>query len=115
MEACATGMPIFIKKSDITDDLYINKKNAFIFENITIFIELFDYFIKLDILNKKLFISDSVLNIKKYEQNIIFEYMLEFLINGKLNKNNSKINFVDMLSLFSISKFINCSGMVIGD
>ena len=115
MEAGATGIPIFIKKSDITDNLYINKKNAFIFDNAVEFIELFIYFLNLDINEKHIFISESVNNIKKYDQNIIFSEWIEYLINGKVNKNKTKINIFDMFTFHGISKFINCSGSILSD
>jgi glycosyltransferase involved in cell wall biosynthesis len=115
IEAIATGIPAFIKKSDITNDIYINKKNAFIFENKNELIEYFLLFIKMNSLEKQLFINNSITNIKKYDQSIIFNDWIEFLINGKLNKDKSKFNFIDMITLFGIGKFVNCSGMIIGD
>jgi hypothetical protein len=115
MEAGATGIPIFIKKSDITDNLYINNKNSFIFDNKKTFLEMFEYFINLDEIEKKLFILNSINNIKKYDQNIIFHNWYEFLTNGNIKKNKTNINFFDVITLFGISKFINCSGMMLGD
>jgi glycosyltransferase involved in cell wall biosynthesis len=116
MEAGATGIPIFIKKSDITDFLYINKKNAFIFNDKIHFYELFEYFISLDVLEKQIFITNSVNNIKKYDQNVIFQDWINFLINGNLNKDKpKKINLLDIFTFHGISKFINCSGSILGD
>jgi len=116
MEAGATGIPIFIKKSDITDSLYINKKNAFVFNDKEHFSELFEYFISLDVLEKQIFITNSINNIKKYDQNIIFADWMHFLINGNLNKDKSKkINLLDIFTFHGISKFINCSGNILGD
>ena len=116
MEACATGIPIFIKKSDITCSLYVNKKNAFIFNDKNHFFELFEYFISLDILEKQIFITNSVNNIKRYDQNIIFADWMNFLINGNLNKDKpKKINLLDIFTFHGISKFINCSGSILGD
>jgi len=115
MEAGATGIPIFIKKSEITDFLYINKKNAFIFDDKNSFSELFDYFINLNHMEKQLFISNSINNIKKYDQNTIFSDWIEFLINGIVNKNKTKINFIDMFTFHGIGKLINCSGNILGD
>jgi glycosyltransferase involved in cell wall biosynthesis len=116
MEAGATGIPIFIKKSDITDSLYVNKKNAFIFDDKIHFLELFEYFISLDILEKQIFITNSVNNIKKYDQNIIFADWINFLINGNLNKNIAKkINLFDIFTFHGLSKLINCSGSILGD
>ena len=116
MEAGATGIPIFIKKSEVSDLLYINKKNAFIFNDKNHFCELFEYFIKLDILEKQIFITNSVNNIKKYDQNIIFNDWINFLIDGNLNKDKvKKISLFDIFTFHGISKFINCSGTILGD
>jgi len=115
MEAGATGIPIFIKKSEITDYLYINKKNAFIFDNKESFKCLFENFIKLSNLEKHLFINDSINNILKYDQDIIFNDWIQFLIYGKLNKNNYKINIFDTFSLYGLSKLINCSASILSE
>lgn len=115
MEAGATGIPIFIKKCDITDMLYINKRNAMIFENKKDFLELFIYFIEMDKFEKELFISNSINNIKKYDQNIIFKDWAEYLINGKVIKKNSVINYYDMFTFHGLIKLINCSGSIIAD
>lgn len=117
MEAGATGIPIFIKKSDITDYLYINKKNAFVFNDINDFIELFMYFVKLDHLEKEIFISNSITNIKKYDQNVIFNDWAHFILNGSIdnNKTKNKITILDLFTFNGISKFINCTGNVLGD
>ena len=115
VEAIATGIPLFIKYSDVSNDIYINKKNAFIFNGKEELLDNFSFFIKMNTLDKQLFITNSITNIKKYDQAIIFNDWIEFLIEGKLNKDKSKINFFDMLTLFGISKFVNCSGMIIGD
>jgi glycosyltransferase involved in cell wall biosynthesis len=115
MEACATGIPIFIKKCEISEMLYINKKNAMLFENKNDFLESFIYFIKMDNFEKELFISNSIDNIKKYDQNIIFKDWAEFLINGKVTKKNSTLNFYDMFTFHGLVKLINCSGSIIAD
>jgi glycosyltransferase involved in cell wall biosynthesis len=115
MEAGATGIPIFIKKCDITDILYINKKNAMIFDNKNDFFELFVYFSEMDKFEKDLFISNSIDNIKKYDQNIIFKDWIQFLIEGKVLKKHSVVNFYDMFTFHGITKFINCSGSIIAD
>jgi glycosyltransferase involved in cell wall biosynthesis len=115
MEAGATGIPIFIKKCDISDMLYINKRNAMIFDNKNDFFELFVYFIEMDKFEKELFISNSINNIKKYDQNIIFKDWSEFLIKGKVLKKNDVLNFYDMLTFHGLIKLINCSGSIIAD
>ena len=112
MEAGAMGVPIFIKKSSISDDLYINKKNAFVFDNKEEFKELFEYFIKLDKIDKQLIISNSINNIKKYNQENIFSDWTSFILNEKIKKNTGHINFYEMLSFHGISQFINCSGNI---
>lgn len=115
MEAGATGIPIFIKKCDITDMLYINKKNAMIFDNKNDFFESFVYFTEMDKFEKDLFISNSINNIKKYDQNIIFKDWIEFLIEGKIVKKNGVLNFYDIFTFHGITKLINCSGSIIAD
>ena len=115
MEAGATGIPIFIKKSEITEYLYINKKNAFIFNDSHGFIDLFNYFIKLSGLEKQLFISDSIINIKKYDQTIIFKEYINFIMDHQIINNKIKLNIMDILTFNGISQFINCSGNILGD
>jgi glycosyltransferase involved in cell wall biosynthesis len=117
MEAGATGIPIFLKKCDVNELLYINKKNAFIFDNKKDFIDQFSYFLDMNKLEKEIFISNSIENIKKYDQNIIFEDWIYFLMNGYVNKNKNKINItiLDLFTFHSISKFINCTGHIISD
>ena len=115
MEACSTGIPIFIKKSDTTDLLYINKRNAFIFNDSKDFLLLFEYFIKLDILEKQIFITDSINNIKQYDQQIIFHDWIDFLINGRITKAKVKLNLFDIFTFQGISKFITCTGSIMSD
>ena len=116
MEAGATGIPIFIKKCDISELLYINKKNAYIFDNKKHFLELFEFFITINNYEKKLLISNSIENIKKYDQKIIFEDWIYFLLNGKLDKyKNINVNFFNILTFHGLSKLINCTGSIIGD
>ena len=115
MESCATGIPLFIKKSDITDYIYINKKNAFIFDDKKIFIEYFNFFISQSDVDKQIFISNSISNVKQYNQNDIFSDWIEFLINGKVIKNKVKINLLDIFTFHGISKFINCTGSILCD
>ena len=115
MEAGATGIPIFIKKSEITHSLYINKKNALLFDNSLSFLNVFEYFINLDTLEKQLLITNSINNIKKYDQNIIFEQWLDFLSDDLKKKDKQKINIMDMLSFYGMAKLINCSGSILGD
>jgi len=115
MEAGATGIPIFIKSSSAADNIYINKKNAFVFDTIQEFIILFEYFIKLDNYEKQLFAFDSFNNIKKYEQLNIFKNWLEFLIEERINKDKIKINLFDIFTFHGISSLINCSSNIMSD
>jgi 1,2-diacylglycerol 3-alpha-glucosyltransferase len=119
MEAGATGIPIFIKKCENSNYLYKDKENAFLFDNPEHFIKLFEYFINLNIFDKEKIIKNSIHNINLYNQNKIFNDWVDFLKNNSnnnnLNDNNLNINFFDYLTLFGISKFINCTGNVIGE
>ena len=116
MEACATGIPIFIKNCDNAEYLYKNKKNAFIFNDNDDFIELFEYFIKMKSFEKQIFISESINNVKKFDQTLIFGDWLNFLINGVINKkNNNQINLMNIFTFHGISNLINCSGTILGD
>lgn len=117
MEAGATGIPIFIKKCQVSSSLYHNMKNGFLFEDKNDFIELFTYFCNLNNFEKKIFISNSVNNIKNYDQKSIFNDWAEFLIYGSVKKNIEKnnINIFDMFTFHSISKLINCTGNIIGE
>lgn len=117
MEAGATGIPIFLKKCEVNELLYINKKNAFIFDNKKDFIDQFSYFLDMNKLEKEIFISNSIENIKKYDQNMIFEDWIYFLMNGCVNKNKNKVNItiLDLFTFHSISKLINCTGHIISD
>jgi 1,2-diacylglycerol 3-alpha-glucosyltransferase len=115
MEAASTGIPIFIKKSNITDILYEHKKNAFIFEDKKSFIILFNYFINCSLYEKYIFLQETVANIKKYDQNSIFKEWIYFLINENPSEKNIKLKFSDILTFQGVSKFINCSGSILGD
>lgn len=115
MEAASTGIPIFIKKSNITDLLYKNKKNAFIFEDKKSFALLFKNFINYNLYDKYIFLQETISNSKKYDQNIIFEEWINFLINKTTTEKNTKLKISDILTFQGISKFINCSGSILGD
>ena len=117
MEAGSTGIPIFIKKCEVSLSLYQNMKNAYLFEDKNDFIELFNIFCNLNTFEKKIFISNSINNIKKYDQNIIFNDWIEFLIHGLVKKNVEKnnINMFDIFTFHGISKLINCTGHILAD
>jgi glycosyltransferase involved in cell wall biosynthesis len=53
MEAGACGIPIFIKESNITNYLYKDKINCYIFKNKNQFLEKLDYFLKKSSKKKK--------------------------------------------------------------
>jgi len=114
MEACATGIPIFIRKYDLTESLYIHRKNAFLFDTPFDFLENFKYFINLNALEKNNLIMNSINNVKKYEQIKIFDDWIYFLINGHLNR-KAIINLFDMFTFHGLTKMINCSGMILSD
>ena len=88
-----------------------------IFEDKDDFKNLFIYFLNLDSFDKERLIINTVDNIKKYDQNIIFENWIYFLINGntKKNKNKIEVNMIDFFTFQGISKFINCTGTLLGD
>jgi len=114
MEACSTGIPVFIKRCELTEYLYIHKNNAFIFENSYDFLENFKYFLSMNTLNRNIFISNGINNVKKYDQSKIFDEWIYFLINGHLKKKSS-LNIFDMFTFHGITKIINCSGIMLGD
>ena len=115
MEAGSTGIPIFIKKSDMTEYLYINKINAYIFNDVNSFSESFNYFTNLNKKDKLLLINNSINNIKKYDQNKIFLNWLNFILNGIIPKNKIYINLIDMFTFNGITKLISCSETILGD
>jgi glycosyltransferase involved in cell wall biosynthesis len=114
MEAGICGVPIFIKKSDITPILYTHEENAYIFDNRYDFKVLLYKFLKSGINEKKSLIENSVKNIKKYDQNIIFNNLLKFLIQSD-SKLKILLNFFDIFAFHSMSKMVNCSGMFLGE
>ena len=114
MEAGMCGVPIFIKKSDITPILYTHEENAYIFDNKYDFKVLLYKFLKSGKDEKKSLIENSVKNIKKYDQNIIFNNLLKFLIQSD-SKLKILLNFFDIFAFHSMSKMVNCSSMFLGD
>ena len=114
MEAGMCGVPIFIKKSDITSILYTHEENAYEFDNKYDFKILLYKFLKSGINEKKSLIENSVKNIKKYDQNIIFNNLLKFLIQSD-SKLKILLNFFDIFAFHSMSKMVNCSSMFLGE
>ena len=114
MEAGMCGVPIFIKKSDITSILYTHEENAYVFDNKYDFKILLYKFLKTGKDEKKSLIENSVKNIKKYDQNIIFNNLLKFLIQSD-SKLKILLNFFDIFAFHSMSKMVNCSSMFLGE
>ena len=114
MEAGMCGVPIFIKKSDITQILYTHEENAYVFDNKYDFKILLYKFLKTGKDEKKSLIENSVKNIKKYDQNIIFNNLLKFLIQSD-SKLKILLNFFDIFAFHSMSKMVNCSSMFLGE
>lgn len=113
-EACLMGIPLFIKKSNITPYLYENEKNAFIFETTGEFQQKFHQFLQWEQLKKKQFILQSIENAKKYDQKIIFQQWLSFLLQN--NPFHSIFqSFYQQFTFHSISTLIQCSGMMLGE
>ena len=86
MEASYSGIPVFIIKCDIHNYLY-NDNNSFIFENIKEFRQQLTLFFKLNTKQKNKIISNGFDNAKKYDQNIIFNNLLNFLTEIKEQEN----------------------------
>lgn len=87
MEACYSGIPVFVLKCEIHDLLY-NDDNAFIFENVTDFKNQLTLFFKLNKTQKELIINNGYSNAKKYDQKIIFNNLKDFILNINENSNN---------------------------
>jgi hypothetical protein len=69
----------------------------------------------MDNYEKDLFVKNSINNIKKYDQQIIFNNFYNFLISQKIVKPNTKISFYDMLSFNNLIKLVNCTGNIISN
>lgn len=108
MEACSTGMILFIKKSEASLSLYENKKTAFIFNDSNDFLKIFNSFILMTYEQKKEIIELNRKNIEKYNQDIIFEEWLYFLLEEKITEKKKEFNIFDRLFLKSFKKMIVC-------
>lgn len=86
MEACYSGIPVFIIKCEIHELLY-NDNNSFIFENVNDFKNQITLFFKLNNNQKKNIIFNAYNNAKKYDQNIIFKNLKEFILSISNNSN----------------------------
>jgi glycosyltransferase involved in cell wall biosynthesis len=109
MEACSTGIILFIKKSEASISLYQNKKTAFIFNDPEDFLKLFNSFMLMTYEQKKEIIESNRENIEKYNQDIIFEEWLYFLLEEKTIENKTKFHIFDRLFLNSFKKLIMCT------
>lgn len=87
MEACYSGIPVFVLKCEIHNLLY-NDDNAFIFENVTDFKNQLTLFFKLNKTQKELIINNGYSNAKKYDQKIIFKNLKDFILNINENSNS---------------------------
>ena len=87
MEACYSGIPVFVLKCEIHDLLY-NDNNSFIFESVTDFKNQLTLFFKLNKTQKELIINNAYNNAKKYDQKIIFNNLKDFILNINENSNN---------------------------
>ena len=114
MEAASSGIILFIKRSEITNDIYIDRKNAFLFDTPDEFIDRFKIF--LEIPNKQKIIFDTINNAKKYDQKIIFSEWINFLFNNEENNILTKTNKIFHHKLFeSFSKVLQCSGDIFSE
>jgi hypothetical protein len=114
MEAGMCGIPILIKRCPVVERLYIDDENAMIFSGKNDFSDVFNRFMAKTQDEKKNIIAASMINIKKYDQKVIFNNMLKFLINSD-SKLRILLGFCDIFTFHSMSKFVRCSGMLIGD
>jgi len=109
MEACSTGIILFIKKSQASISLYENKKTAFIFDDPDDFLKLFNSFILMTYEQKKEIIELNRQNIEKYNQDIVFEKWLYFLLEEKKIEEKKEFNIFDRILLNSFKKLIMCT------
>ena len=95
MEAAYSGIPIFIIKCDIHEILF-NDNNSFIFDNVQEFKNQLILFFNLNYKQIEFIINNNFINAKKYDQNIIFKNLYNFISNLPSNNNynykNSLIN-----------------------
>lgn len=95
MEACYSGIPVFIVECDIHNLLY-NENNSFIYENTQEFRNELILFFKLNKKQKDKLINNGYYNAKQYDQNEIFKNLQEFLIDMKSEKDyNVNVSFIN--------------------
>ena len=103
MEACYSGIPIFVKSCEIHEILY-KESNSFIFDNVNDFKNQLMLFFKLSQNQKVQIINNAYNNAKKYNQNNIFYELKEFLI--KLNQNSN--HFYKQFFISNVFQGIKC-------
>ena len=112
MEAGATGILIFIKKN--SDNIYDDNINAILFNNKNDFNKRLNDFLSKSIDDKKRLIELSLINIKKYDQSLVFPNMFKFIVQSD-SKMKVLLNFLDIFSFSAMSKIIRCSSAFIGE
>ena len=115
MEAAATGMILFLKSCENNTDLYIHRKNAFLFDDVNDFLECWDKCFNMNTLELHSFLQSSIENSKKYDQSKIFEDYIYFLFPEKRVKTLTKIGIMDFISFYGMNKFFQCANMIYGE
>jgi len=103
MEASYSGIPVFIIKCDIHEALYTDK-NSFIFDDEKDFAHLLTFFFKLNNDQRKKIIENGFQNAKKYDQNIIFKNLKDFI----LNISNNSHTFYNEFFIKNIFHGVKC-------
>ena len=103
MEASYSKIPIFVIKCNIHNILY-NDKNSFLFENVKDFKNQLIFFFKLSQKQKEKIIKNGYLNAEKYDQNIVFKNLYNFI----LNTESKKDNYYNEILFGNIFKSIKC-------
>ena len=108
MEACYSGIPVFVIECDIHNLLY-NDNNSFTYGTIQEFKNELIFFFKLTKKQKENVIYNGYNNSKQYDQNEIFQNLQDFLINMNTKKdfnvNKSIINNIFSTINHSINYF----------
>lgn len=108
MEACYSGIPVFVIECDIHNLLY-NDNNSFTYGTIQEFKNELIFFFKLTKKQKENVIYNGYHNSKQYDQNEIFQNLQDFLINMNTKKdfnvNKSIINNIFSTINHSINYF----------
>lgn len=115
LEAGACGIPLFILKSDVSDDIYIHRKNAFIIEDGDDFIKELYYFLNLNKEKKDEFIHHTIDNSHLYNQNNIFDEWIKFITNFNDDGFKIKLGILDNLSFKSFNSMVQCSNNIFGE